>query len=70
MNAITRTKAETENYVPFPVEHLPEPVKTYVEQAAKAVGCPPVYIVLPLLSCIGQAIGSRVVDIPDLQRSC
>ncbi|QEG25141.1 YfjI family protein [Mariniblastus fucicola] len=65
MNAIKQKPGnELENYVPFPVEHLPEPVKNYVEQAAAAVGCPPAYIVLPLLSCLGQSIGSGLVVSP------
>ena len=63
MNAITK-KAESNTYVPFPVDLLPEPIKSYVQETSAAVGCPPIYIVLPLLSCIGQAIGSKLVVSP------
>jgi len=46
------------NYQPFPVELLPEPIRSYVDQGAKAIGCDPSYIALPILSMLAGAIGN------------
>lgn len=46
------------SFKPFPVELLPEPLKRFVEVAAISVNCDPAYLALPLLSCIGTAIGN------------
>ncbi|MBO6514561.1 MAG: DUF3987 domain-containing protein [Phycisphaerales bacterium] len=42
----------------FPVELLPEPVRSYVEQGALAIGCDPSFIALPVLSMLAGAIGN------------
>ena len=42
----------------FPVEKLPEPVRTFVTEGAAAIGCDPSYIALPLLSGLASAIGN------------
>jgi len=47
-----------ERYQPFPVEVLPEPVRSFVSQGAKAIGCDASYIALPLLSALASAIGN------------
>jgi hypothetical protein len=43
---------------PFPTHALPEPIRAFVEVAAKAIGCDSSYIALPLLSGLASAIGN------------
>ena len=45
-------------FVPFPVEVLPEPVRSFVIEAARAMQCDPCNIALPLLSGLASAIGN------------
>ena len=45
-------------FQPFPVDLLPEPVRSYVSQGAEAIGCDPSYIALPVLSMLGGAVGN------------
>ncbi|MBX3410388.1 MAG: DUF3987 domain-containing protein [Phycisphaeraceae bacterium] len=45
-------------YKPFPTDVLPEPIRGFVTEAAKAIGCDASYIVLPLLSGLASAIGN------------
>jgi hypothetical protein len=45
-------------FVPFPVDLLPDPVRRYVTEAAKAIGCDPCYVALPMLSGLASAIGN------------
>jgi hypothetical protein len=45
-------------YRPFPVETLPEPVRSFVFESAIALGCDPSYIALPLLATLAAAIGN------------
>jgi DNA polymerase I-like protein with 3'-5' exonuclease and polymerase domains len=45
-------------YQPFPVEALPEPARTYVVQAAAALGCDPAYLALPTLALLASLIGN------------
>ncbi len=47
-----------EGYQPFPVEALPEPLRSFVTKGAQAIGCDPSYIALPLLSALASAIGN------------
>ena len=47
-----------EPYRPFPVEALPAQVGLFVDQAAKAIGCDPCYVALPLLVGFSGAIGN------------
>ncbi len=47
-----------ERYRPFPVEALPEPMRSFVAKGARAIGCDPSYIALPLLSALAAAIGN------------
>ncbi|MFG0259831.1 MAG: YfjI family protein, partial [Phycisphaerales bacterium JB041] len=46
------------SYRPFPVDALPEPLATFVEVGAAAIGCDASFIALPLLSAVGAAIGN------------
>ncbi|QDT72943.1 YfjI family protein [Lacipirellula limnantheis] len=48
-------------YVPFPTHTLPGPVGAFTAAAAKAIGCDPSFIALPLIACLGRAIGNRRV---------
>jgi hypothetical protein len=61
----TKTKAPLrppDPYRPFPVEALPEPIRTFVVQGAAALGCDPAYLALPALSVAASLIGnSRVI---------
>jgi len=47
-----------ERFQPFPVDALPEPVRGFVAAAAKAIGCDPSYLALPLLTALAAAIGN------------
>lgn len=58
---VSRAKGEApclEPSVPFPVACLPEPVNTFVTDAARAIGCDPSYVALPLLVGLASAIGN------------
>jgi hypothetical protein len=43
---------------PFPVDALPEPIRGFVDAGARAIGCDPSYLALPLLTAIAAAIGN------------
>jgi hypothetical protein len=45
-------------FTPFPADVLPEPIRGFVTQAAKAIGCDASYVALPLLSGLASAIGN------------
>lgn len=45
-------------YRPFPVDVLPEPLRTFIHQASEAIGCDTTYIALPLLAGLASAIGT------------
>jgi len=45
-------------FVPFPVEVLPEPLRTYVASGSRAIGCDPSYLALPLLASLASVIGT------------
>ena len=42
----------------FPVDVLPEPMRSFVKNGAKAIGCDPSYIGLPAMSALAGAIGN------------
>jgi hypothetical protein len=44
--------------VAFPVTGLPDPVDKFVMDAARAIGCDPSYVALPLLAGLAAAIGN------------
>jgi hypothetical protein len=47
---------------PFPLEALPRTLRRLVEEASVAIGCPPEFIAVPMLTTLGAAIGnSRVL---------
>lgn len=45
-------------YQPFPTYTLPEPLRSFVSNGAKAIGCDPSYLALPLLSMTAAVVGS------------
>jgi len=45
-------------FTPFPADVLPEPIRAFVTDAARAIGCDASYIALPLLSGLASAIGN------------
>jgi hypothetical protein len=49
------------NYRPFPVELLPEPVRSYVTESAQEIECDRAFIALPILSMLAAAIGNTHV---------
>ena len=50
----------------FPVEVLPDPLRSFVVAASKAIGCAVPYVVLPLLSALAAAIGNtRRIQLKD-----
>jgi hypothetical protein len=49
---------DAERFAPFPVEALPEPIRSFVAAGAKAIGCDMSYLALPLLTSLAAAIGN------------
>jgi hypothetical protein len=43
---------------PFPIDALPDPIQGFVDAGARAIGCDPSYLALPLLTAIAAAIGN------------
>jgi hypothetical protein len=54
----TQPAAFAGHYEPFPVDVLPEPLRGFVLAAAKAIGCDPSYLAMPMLTAIAAAIGN------------
>lgn len=53
-----------EPFEPFPFEVLPSPVREFIRDAARAIGCDPSFIALPLLTVLATAIGdSRRLEV-------
>lgn len=58
---ICRPKSEPlhlEQAIPFPVDALPQPAARFVDGAARAIGCDPSFVALPLLVGLASAIGN------------
>lgn len=53
-----RRGKQPQPYTPFPTHALPEPIRSYVESASRAIGCDPAYIALPLLAVLASVIGN------------
>ncbi len=45
-------------WCPFPVEALPEPLRSFVTRASSAMGCDEAFVALPLLAGLASAIGN------------
>ena len=50
--------APANRFEPFPVDALPEPLRGFVAAGAKAIGCDPSYLALPILTALAAAIGN------------
>ena len=50
--------AVIERFRPFPTNALPEPVRSFVEAGAKAIGCDTSYLALPMLTMLAASIGN------------
>jgi hypothetical protein len=55
---VIESTGEHDAFVPFPLDTLPEPVRTFVSRASKAIGCDPCYVALPILAGLSAAIGN------------
>jgi hypothetical protein len=64
--------AKDVTFRPFPIDALPEPIRDFVTATAKAIGCDPVFVVLPLLAALASAIGNtRCIRLkPDWLEPC
>lgn len=47
-----------EHFRPFPLNALPQPVRKFVAASAKAIGCDPSFLALPLITALASAIGT------------
>ena len=45
-------------FQPFPTDALPEPIRGFIKAGAKAIGCDPSYLALPLLTALAATIGN------------
>jgi hypothetical protein len=49
---------------PFPVQALPEPLRSYVAESAASIGCDPAFIAVPMMAVLGAAVGnSRRIEL-------
>ena len=53
-----RPKPLVKRFEPFPVEALPEPVRSFVIAGAKSLGCDESFVALPVLAMLGASIGN------------
>lgn len=57
-----KPKAAAPPWVPYPVEVLPEPIRSHVEGSAEAIGCDPAFVATAIIPSLAGAIGnSRVM---------
>ena len=55
---------DADSFQPFPVNALPQLVRRFVTEGAKAIGCDSSYLALPLISALASAIGTtRVLEL-------
>ena len=47
-----------EQFAPFPVDALPQPVRGFVAAGARAIGCDASYVAMPLMTGLASAIGN------------
>jgi hypothetical protein len=50
--------ARNERFQPFPTDALPEPIRGFVEDGAKAIGCDPSFLAVTMLPALATAIGN------------
>lgn len=51
-------KSDGGAFIPFPVDVLPDPIRGFVVEGAKSIGCDASFVALPLLSALAGAIGN------------
>jgi hypothetical protein len=56
--AVRKPASPPASYRAFPGDALPEPARGFVTAGAKAIGCDPAMVALPLLAAIASAIGA------------
>lgn len=49
---------DSDQFRPFPVAALPEPVRGFVTAGARAIGCDPSFVALPVLVALAAAVGN------------
>jgi len=52
------TPAGPPRFDPFPVDAIPEPIRSYIIEGARAIGCDACYLALPVLAGLASAIGN------------
>lgn len=57
-NGACVTIAPVEPFEPFPLEALPQPVRGFVQAGAKAIGCDPSFLAVPMMVVCAAAIGN------------
>ena len=50
--------SDLNRFEPFPVDSLPEPVRSFVVEGARSIGCDPCYVALPMLAVLSGAVGN------------
>ena len=55
---LTQPAPLIEPYVPFPVDALPEPVRSFVINTAKAIGCDTSFVAVPMFVALAGTIGT------------
>lgn len=53
-----RIRRDAAQYVPFPTDALPEPLRSFVVESCKSIGCDAAFVALPLLAVCAAAIGN------------
>ena len=53
-----RPRERIDRFRPFPTDALPEPIRGFIVDGAKAIGCDPSYLALPMLASLAGAIGN------------
>ncbi|MGQ9576979.1 MAG: hypothetical protein ACUVUC_16880 [Thermoguttaceae bacterium] len=46
------------SWEPYPIDPLPEPIRRFLVEESRGMGCEPVMLALPLLAALGAAIGT------------
>ena len=59
--ALQRATLPEDAYSPFPVDALPDPLRTYVVTGASAMGCAVEYAAMPMLALLGGVIGNSLI---------
>lgn len=69
---VLRTRPAQLAFQPIPVNAFPAPCADFIADGARAIGCDPSYIALPLLSGLAAAIGnSRIIQLkPSWSEPC